>query len=252
MKTFGTLFILALLTPTLALAQANVAAAPSAKTPAEIAKIKTLLPTGEEIAGAYQLDYDAQTNSSTIDLRQGKEYTQSVSGNFAFADVNGDGTIDLVVAVEDAPTKDESGPNFGARKLLIFLGDSAGHLKLSLESDKVLLGAGDGGVFGDPFDGVTVNAKGVITLNDYGGSADRWGDTQKFEYRHGDFYLIGLAQTEMNDITMIGSATDVNLLTGQELLTQFRGPRAKDIVTHKQLAVKPLVKLTDAKNPMGE
>ncbi len=96
------------------------------------------------------------------------------------ADLNGDGFPDHLLVVEDpdAPA-DDSGAD--KRTLLILTADRNGNLKLAARNDKVVYCRSCGGVFGDPFAGVSVRRKS-FTVDNYGGSNWRWSDSYKFNY----------------------------------------------------------------------
>ncbi len=201
----------------------------------DVAKIKKLIPAGEEIAGAYAKDYDQTTQKFVEKLLTGNDYLNAVAEKYAFADLNGDGKLDLVVTTEDAPTSDANGVILGNRALLVYLADEAGNLKLFTEGKKAVLGGEDGGAFGDPLNGLKVKNR-VITIDFYGGSADRWAIV----------FLIGRTDSGFNSISLVGSSVDTDLLTGNQITTIMRGERPK-LYKRKLVPIKPLVRLSDAK-----
>lgn len=217
----------------------------------EVDAILHLLEPGEEIAGTFEADYSS--GSRTIKLRMGDEYLEIVSKNYIFADLNGDGLTDLAVAVESAATKsaEDGFMSFGSRRLKIFTADRAGALKLNVTGEHIVLSADDGGVWGDPLEGLSVNKKGSLIINHYGGSSDRWALGQTFAYRKNDFYLIGERILTYRSINLKGQSVETNLLTGDQIITKMRGESAdgknRDVVIRRKTKVKPLVKLVDAK-----
>ena len=97
------------------------------------------------------------------------------------ADLNGDGIADYLLVVESAnASSGESGVD-DMRSLLILTAGANGDLKLAARNDKVVYCRSCGGVFGDPFAGVTVN-RNSFTVDNYGGSNWRWSDSYKFNY----------------------------------------------------------------------
>ncbi|MEQ1646379.1 MAG: hypothetical protein ABL959_23200 [Pyrinomonadaceae bacterium] len=96
------------------------------------------------------------------------------------ADLNGDGFADYLLVVETPKAgRDVSGD--GIRTLLILTADRNGELKLAARNDKVVYCRTCGGVFGDPFAGVTAK-RNTFSVDNYGGSNWRWSDSYKFNY----------------------------------------------------------------------
>jgi len=212
----------------------------------DVVRIKALLPAGVEIGGAYGSDYDVTKNTSSIVLKNQTDYLTSVANSYVFADLNKDGKEDLVVVTEQPPTKDEQGyPVFGQRGLTIFLADAQGNLVKFAEGPKAVLNADEGGVFGDPLEGIDISRTGAIRVGHYGGSADRWSLMETFQLRNGGVYLIGVTNNSYNDLDLKGRATDINLITGDEIITTMRGEKKSDLVRHKKVPVKPLQPLSN-------
>src|SRR5665213_986776 len=209
----------------------------------DVARIKQeALPEGAELAGAYRSDYDEKTHNVVITLKTGDDYLTAVAQSYIFTDLNKDGAVDLAIAIEAPPTTDKTGyMMFGDRSLQIYTAHGAAASLVSLtEGGKVILNADDGGAFGDPFAGLTLNQSGSIQVNHYGGDADRWADVQTFQYRSGYIYLVGNTSTAYNDHTLKGQTIDTDLLTGDQIITTMNGDK-KDTVKHIKIAVKPLV-----------
>lgn len=98
------------------------------------------------------------------------------------ADLNGDGTKDFVLVLEKAnPEKGEYDLPINQRPLLILTSDKEGKLTLAKRNEKVVMCSQCGGIFGDPFEGVSVGAK-TLTVSMYGGSNWRWAYSYKFNY----------------------------------------------------------------------
>lgn len=105
----------------------------------------------------------------------------------AEGDLNGDKLSDKAMVIEkEVDPLAETAP---ARSLLIAFKDSNGSYNLFTRSDRAVLRADQGGVFGDPFDQLSIR-DGVLTVSFYGGSNWRWSATYDFKYQNGDFYLI--------------------------------------------------------------
>lgn len=96
------------------------------------------------------------------------------------ADLNGDGFADYLLVVE-TPKADRDEPGDGIRTLLILTAGRNGDLKLAARNDKVVYCRTCGGVFGDPFAGITAK-RNSFSVDNYGGSNWRWSDSYKFNY----------------------------------------------------------------------
>jgi hypothetical protein len=101
-------------------------------------------------------------------------------------DLNADGRKDFILVMsgvvpEDAPYEEGA----GERSVLILIRESNGSLALAARNDLVAYCKNCGGVFGDPFAGVTVRGT-RFTVNNYGGSNDRWSYSYTFDYSRRD------------------------------------------------------------------
>lgn len=102
------------------------------------------------------------------------------------ADLNGDGRKDFVLVLErENPSKDENDFPVNQRPLLILLRGEDGRLAEAKRNERVVMCSQCGGVFGDPFEGVTA-ARNTFTVMFYGGSAWRWAYSYKFNYSRVD------------------------------------------------------------------
>lgn len=113
------------------------------------------------------------------------------------ADLNGDGRKDAILVLEDlSPKTNEDDYEEGKRSLLILERGANDKLTLVKRNDKIVYCRTCGGVFGDPFDSVTVGAK-TFTVNHYGGSAWRWANRYTFNYSRIDktWQLVKVWQT---------------------------------------------------------
>jgi len=106
---------------------------------------------------------------------------------YEYADLNGDGTRDVVFIVE--PKFDENDPRAredeGIRTLKIAIRVPGGGLKVVKESRKAALCRSCGGMLGDPFESLSAGAKG-FSISHYGGSSWRWMTTYSFAYSRRD------------------------------------------------------------------
>jgi len=99
---------------------------------------------------------------------------------YEYADLNGDGARDVVFVVEPDKTDDE-----GIRTLKIAIRMPGGGLKVVKENRKVAFCRSCGGVFGDPFEGLSASARG-FSVSHYGGSNWRWANSFSFAYSRRD------------------------------------------------------------------
>lgn len=97
-------------------------------------------------------------------------------------DLNGDGREDFILVLEkESPAKDEDGFPSDQRPLLILLRGADGGLTLAKRNERIVMCSQCGGIFGDPFEGVTVG-RNTFTAEFYGGSAWRWKYSYRFNY----------------------------------------------------------------------
>jgi hypothetical protein len=110
------------------------------------------------------------------------------------SDLNGDGKPDVAFVISNGRF-DATGPAESTvvkHVLILALRGDDGKLHRSVVSDNAVLDADEGGAFGDPFEDLTIE-KGAVVISHYGGSRDRWGYTQQYRYRNGQWMLIGLS-----------------------------------------------------------
>lgn len=123
---------------------------------------------------------------------QEKDLTKPPAGSQAFipsgyevldyetGDLNGDGRKDVALVLKQ---KNEDTLEMGdaQRPLLLLTRQPNGKLKQAIRCDSFILCRQCGGIFGDPYEGITIG-KNSITINFYGGSAWRWGMEYLFKY----------------------------------------------------------------------
>ncbi|MBL7761016.1 MAG: hypothetical protein JNK08_10015 [Sediminibacterium sp.] len=101
--------------------------------------------------------------------------------------LNKDGYRDLVMILKN-DLENEVGDT--SRPLLLLEGSKDGQYRLFARNDNVVLCKECGGVFGDPYDGITIK-KGFFSIAHYGGSSWRWSRiiTFKFNKEKNQFIL---------------------------------------------------------------
>jgi|GEM_PF-6204680 len=131
-------------------------------------------------------------------------------------DLNSDGLLDMVVVAEDRrSSQNKCMAENCTRILLVLFGNKSGGFDLSLRSERAVLLADEGGIFGDPFEGLSIK-NGVLFVDFYGGSAWRWSKEYKFQYQKGGWYMIGKAIHDYHNACpyQIFKSEDYNYLTG--------------------------------------
>ncbi len=104
----------------------------------------------------------------------------------ASADLNGDGTPDYILVLEKEKEKPED-PDIekGQRPLLILARDATGALKLVKRNDKIVsCSTCDGGVKGDPFDGVKMGTKTFTVRNSGVRGMGTWGWWTEYKFNY--------------------------------------------------------------------
>lgn len=120
------------------------------------------------------------------------ELTQFVPNGYSFlggekGNLNLDKYADIVLVLKKDNEKDTSDVNDHPEKrpLLIFLGQTDGSYKLAGRNDNTVYCIDCGGVFGDPFDGISIT-NGNFSINHYGGSSWRWTRIVTYKYSPAD------------------------------------------------------------------
>jgi hypothetical protein len=175
-------------------------------------------------------------------LPEGWHVLEEESAAQAEGDLNQDGIPDLAIVVEKTIHSEQAAP----RMLLIALGNKDQTYSVSLKSEHAILRADEGGVWGDPFDSVTID-RGSVLLHFYGGSNHRWFSTYRFRFQDQDWYLIGATlgsyftgtQTKEN-----ADLEDYNLLTGDYIIRKT-DDKGNVNTTKGNRGKKALLKLTD-------
>lgn len=124
---------------------------------------------------ALGLPLRGQSSTATIGSFVPAEYQvlDSASG-----DLTGDGVRDLVLILQ---LRQENDFPDTTRPLLLLQGVGKGQYQLMARNDHIVYCAGCGGVFGDPYAGITVRGK-YFSIEHYGGSNWRWTRVITFKY----------------------------------------------------------------------
>lgn len=92
--------------------------------------------------------------------------------DFKTGDINKDQRPDAVMILKN-PLEDSTWEEFMPRPFLVLIRQTNGKLKQVIRNDKAIMGRHEGGVFGDPYQSLTLYAGG-FTISFYGGSNWRW------------------------------------------------------------------------------
>lgn len=99
---------------------------------------------------------------------------------FKTGDINRDNQPDAILILKN-PTEDSTSEEFFARPMLIIIRQAGGKLKQVIRNDKAIMGRHDGGVFGDPWQGLDMFTGG-FSISFYGGSSWRWSYLYEFRW----------------------------------------------------------------------
>lgn len=163
----------------------------------------------------------------------------------AEGDLNQDGKPDAALVLknpaEETFPPDEEWP----RLLILVLQKPEGGYRLAAKSSEAVLCRTCGGVFGDPLAEIQIK-NGVLIIDHYGGSRDRWGYTHRWRYQDGDWLLIGETQISHDTLSPVAKSEDVNLLTGARIV-ETTNDRSVTKVAKSQVPKQPLKKLSTFK-----
>lgn len=113
--------------------------------------------------------------------------------DYATGDLNGDNKPDAILLLKilgEADTTDEV-----KRPLLLLIRQANGKLKQEKRNDDLVMCRQCGGVFGDPYEGITISKNGFI-IDFYGGSNWRWAYHYRFGWKPAqkNWYLLSEQQ----------------------------------------------------------
>lgn len=155
-------------------------------------------------------------------------------------DLNKDNQEDIALVLR---YKDEENLENPPRILVVCFQEKPNQFKRVVVTTKAIMGKMEGGVMGDPFQTITWN-RGSILIEHHGGSAERWSYSHRFQYRDGEFVLIGETITYYSTLSNESKTTDRNLLTGKTIITTTDA-KGKQKSQTKNEGKKPLKKLTE-------
>lgn len=157
-------------------------------------------------------------------------------------DLNKDGIPDIAVVIEGITKTEEAAP----RALIIAFGNKDKTYSLSIKAEKAVLRANEGGVWGDPFERISIE-RGSVLLSYYGGSNWRWYSSYRFRFQDKDWYLIGATLGSYFTGTTTqenADEEDYNLLTGDYIIRKA-DEKGNLNTTKGNRGIRNLVKLKD-------
>jgi hypothetical protein len=130
-------------------------------------------------------------------------------------DLNGDKIDDAAIVMTKPEVMENDTLKESSKRFLVLVFGDGSQFKRTAFSDEAALDKDEGGAMGDPFQELKIE-KGIVIINYYGGSAWRWGVTQRYRWQQNRWILIGntyegFHATEPDETS---SVTDTNLSTG--------------------------------------
>ncbi len=166
----------------------------SAQLPTEV--IEYLVNNAEKLAAEYQPDSPGLPEPIRI------TDTCSIL-DYAAGKLGSDSYDDLTVIIEDSGNTDaETGS--ASRRLLVLTKRGQDKYGIVNYNPGFILGAEEGGVFGDPYNGISIK-NNTLSIVHYGGSNYRWGYVHEFAYEDGMLKLVRF--TEDDEFTGTGNGT---------------------------------------------
>lgn len=134
--------------------------------------------------GTYRVDGSEEMEQAQKLLNQVSQGQIILAEDIARGDLNGDGIADVAVTGISGQEKDETGSilDWGERQVYVFLGSGEGSLQLACSLETA--GPDEGGIYGDPYQGITITGQSLV-LQNYGGSNFRWAQTDIYHYENG-------------------------------------------------------------------
>jgi hypothetical protein len=148
--------------------------------------------TEEERMGDYDASEEELSGANRIAAEEGDDIFEAfvLPGHTILGSARGDLNKDaypdgvLVLAVEGEENADPAADP-APRPLLLLLGREDGSYQMAGRNDKVVLCHSCGGVFGDPYEGITIK-DGYFSIEHYGGSNWRWTRIITFKWSEKD------------------------------------------------------------------
>ncbi len=161
----------------------------------------------------------------------------------AESDLNNDGINDIAIVIEETNKSIEVAPK---RALMVAFGNNDNTYTLSVIAENAILKADEGGAWGDPLEGISID-RGSLMISFYGGSNWRWYRTYRFRFQDNDWHLIGATLGSYftgNTTEENADEEDYNLLTG-DYIKKKADEKGNIQTTEGNRGKKELLKLKD-------
>ena len=158
----------------------------------------------------------------------------------ATGDLNQDGIADIAGVIELNKNYNPATETAPPRILFVAFKKPDGFYYLAAQSEKAILKADEGGIWGDPLDSIIIKNK-TLTLYFYGGSNHRWSFIYHFRYVNNALYLMDAERVNYFNVTGEGTKINYNLMTG--ILVKSAIIREKILKTQRMNRGKKLIKL---------
>lgn len=130
-------------------------------------------------------------------------------------DLTGDGLADSVRILHwDGDENNEE-----SRILQVFENTKNGSYRLLVENENALMLSSEGGVMGDPLDGISIKNNSLF-ITFYGGSGWRWGITFQFLKRNGVLSLVGKESESFHTGSGETTKESTNYLSGKKQIRE--------------------------------
>ncbi len=139
----------------------------------------------EEYIGSIEPELPATGMQLADFVVEGWEIMDSVELDF-----NEDGIVDYV-GVQEVPLdkeRDEWWNELSLRILFAIASDGEGQYRLDFQDANLIRARTEGGMMGDPYDGIEGSGTSFTTYAS-GGSSDKWSESRTYTYRAGTWYL---------------------------------------------------------------
>lgn len=139
----------------------------------------------EEYIGSIEPELPATGMQLADFVAEGWEIRDSVELDF-----NEDGIVDYV-GVQEVPLdkeRDEWWNELSLRVLFAIASDGEGQYRLDFQDANLIRARTEGGMMGDPYDGLEGSGTSFTTYAE-GGSSDKWTESRTYTYRDGTWYL---------------------------------------------------------------
>lgn len=180
--------------------------------------------------------------------QKGKKMADFVPKDWAIiksdtGDLNKDKLDDLAFVIEYQKDKKEDDYGVGYPRILVVVFQKDGEYQLSIQNNKFIMLADEGGMMGDPFEDLFIK-KGVLNINFTGGSSELWSFYYKFRFQNDDWYLIGEDNNDFNRNTGEYRSESINYSTSK-MQTKSGKEGGKETEKWTDLEKKPLKKLSE-------